>query len=69
MEILIPIIKMEWAYFGITVVDPVKIKGDDYLVKLEQPVKTPTAITSYANWTVICNSCVNEDTLVNRSNQ
>ena len=38
----------------ISVVDPVKIKGEDYTVILEQPVKTPQgAVTSYENWTVL----------------
>ena len=53
---------------SISVVDPVKITGDDYTVILDNLVKNPQgAVTSYLNWTVICNSCVNEDTLVSSS--
>jgi len=65
---LFPNYKNGMGPISVSVVDPVKITGDDYTVILEQPVKTPQgAVTSYLNWTVICNSCDNEDTLVSSS--
>ena len=48
----------------ISVVDPMKIKGEDYTVILENPVKTPQGmVTSYENWTVING----QDTLITSS--
>ena len=61
---LFPTYKNGMGPITISVVDPVKIKGEDYTVILEQPVKTAQgAVTSYEKWTVLNGS----DVLINSS--
>ena len=61
---LFPSYKNGMGPITISVVDPVQIKGEDYTVILEQPVKTAQGVvTSYENWTVLNGN----DVLINSS--
>jgi len=58
---LFPTYKKGMGPITISVVDPLKIKGEDYTVVLEDPVKTNQGVvTSYEKWTIINGS----DTLI-----
>ncbi|MDC0204879.1 hypothetical protein OAJ65_03710, partial [Flavobacteriales bacterium] len=48
-----PIYKQGKGPIEITVVDPLKIPKGDYALKLEDPIFTGTAITSYGKWTLV----------------
>ncbi len=50
---LYPVYKAGQGPIEITVVDPVKIPEGDYGLKLEDPIFTGTAITSYGKWTLL----------------
>ena len=61
---LFPSYKNGMGPITISVVDPIEIKGEDYTVILENPVKTAQGVvTSYENWTVLNG----DDTLISSS--
>ena len=37
----------------VSVVDPMKIRAEDYTIKLEDPIETQNIVTSYGKWTVM----------------